>query len=309
METTECLFGHQGHSTLAFLGKDRLNQSQITFYIVRCSECGLIFLSPRPTLAEIARYYPYSEYRCEFSPAIEDEPSRLRRFNRRYSLNKPCRFIEGVKLGGQLLDVGCGTGNFLAQMRERGGWKVYGLDISSEAVEYARRRFDLDVFHGALEDAGYPSAFFDVVTLWNVLEHLHDPRATLKEVRRVLRADGILALSVPNGDSLDARLFGRYWIGLDPPRHLYTFTRQTLQRLLVQTGFKVLEVRHITGSYHSLVSSTELCIQASGLSPGVKGFLSRLPPSWPVHILVIPYLRVTEWVGRGAIFSVLAKAA
>ncbi|HEC35768.1 MAG TPA: class I SAM-dependent methyltransferase [Anaerolineae bacterium] len=309
METAGCLFGHRDAHPV-FAVADRLSRTCETFQIMRCRECGLLFLSPRPTLAEIIQYYPYEEYRREFAPAVEDESSWLRRWNRRYSLSKLCRFIERARTGGRLLDVGCGTGNFLAQMRKRGGWEVYGLDINWEAIEYAQRRFHLRVCSGVLEEAQYPSAFFDVVTLWNVLEHLHNPRQTLREVRRILHPDGILALSVPNGGSLDARLFGPYWIGLDPPRHLYTFTRKTLEQLLVQTGFRILQVRHVNGSYHSFVASVQLYIQNSISIPNmtVLRILCRLVSSWPIHVLIFPYLRIAERAGRGAILSVLAKS-
>ena len=310
METVGCLFEHKDAPVPAYVIGDRLGDGSDAFQIVRCQECGLLFLNPRPTLAEIDRYYCYEAYRQEFALAIEDEPSWLCRWNRRYSLNKLCRFIDKAKPGGgRLLDVGCGTGSFLAQMQERGSWEVYGLDLSRKAVEYAKRRLQLPVFHGVLEDADYSSASFDVVTLWNVLEHLHDPLQTLREVRRILRPHGVLAFSVPNGGSLDARLFGSHWIGLDPPRHLYTFARKTLAQLLERAGFRLFEVRYITGSYHSFTASVQLCIQNSRLirNATMRQGLCRLVSSWPVHMLILPYLRATETVGRGAILCVLAK--
>lgn len=308
METVGCLLGHKSDLEPAFAVSDRLGETGRIFLIMRCRECGLLCLSPRPTQSEIAQFYPYEKYREEFAPAVEDEPSWLRRWNRRYSLNLLCRFVERAKLEGRLLDVGCGTGSFLAQMRRRGNWEVYGLDISHEAVQYARYRLGLQVFHGKLEDAQYPSASFDVVTLWDVLEHLHDPRGTLREVRRVLRRDGVLALTVPNAGSLDARLFGPYWIGLDPPRHLYAFTRETLEQLFAQSGFEIFHVKHITGSYHSFVASIQLCIQNSSLVPKtMQQVLCQLVSSWPVHGLILPYLRITEWIGWGAIFGLLAR--
>ncbi len=310
METVGCLFEHKDTQEPAYVVGDRLGDGSDAFQIMRCRECGLLFLNPRPTLAEIGRYYCYGAYRQEFAPAVEDEPSWLRRWNRRYSLNKLCRFVEKVKPeGGRLLDVGCGTGNFLAQMQKRGAWEVYGLDTSQKAVEYAKRRLQLPVFCGVLENANHSSASFDAVTLWNVLEHLHNPLQTLSEVRRILRPDGVLALSVPNGGCLDACLFGSHWIGLDPPRHLYTFTRKTLAQLLERTGFRLFEVRYITGSYHSFVTSVQLCIQNSRLIPNetMRRALCRLVSSLPVHMLILPYLRATEIVGRGAILCALAR--
>jgi 2-polyprenyl-3-methyl-5-hydroxy-6-metoxy-1,4-benzoquinol methylase len=259
----------------------------------------------------MAQYYPYEAYREEFAPAVEDEASMLRRWNRRYSLNKLCHFVEQSEHeGGRLLDVGCGTGNFLAQMRERGAWKVFGLDVNQKAVRYARQRLQIEAFCGTLTDAQYPSAFFDVVTLWNVLEHLHSPIRTLEEVRRVLRPGGALILSVPNSRSMDARLFGPHWIGLDPPRHLYTFDQRTLRLLLAQAGFRILEVGHVTGSYHSFVTSTCLLLQGrESLPQRTRKRLCRWLSSWAVHLLIFPYLKAVEVSGRGPILTVRAKAA
>jgi len=309
VETVGCLFDHRSAPEQAFVIGDRLGDGDETFQVMRCPECGLLFLSPRPTTAEIGQYYRYETYRQEFAPAVEDETTWLRRWNRRYSLNKLCHFIDEAKPGGgTLLDVGCGTGNFLAQMRAQGAWTVYGLDTNQKAVEYAKRRFQLQVFHGVLEDASYPPASFDVVTLWNVLEHLHDPIKTLQEVRRVLCSDGVLILSIPNGESLDARLFGPHWIGLDPPRHLYTFARKTLETLLLRTGFRMRQVRHITGSYHSFVFSTQLLIRNSRFVSGpMQSVLCHLMSSWLVHILIFPYLKIVDRAGRGSILSVQAE--
>jgi 2-polyprenyl-3-methyl-5-hydroxy-6-metoxy-1,4-benzoquinol methylase len=309
METVGCLFSHQAPPELAFEVPDRLGEAGELFRILRCSGCGLLYLSPRPEITEIGQYYPFEEYQQEFSQAVEDETSRWRRWNRRYSLAKLSRFVNTVAAGGRLLDVGCGTGNFLAYMREQGTREVCGLDTNWQAVEYAHNRLDLQVFHGTIEDAHYSSASFHVVTMWNVLEHLHNPPQVLQEARRVLRSDGILALSIPNGASLDARLFGPRWIGLDPPRHLYTFTRQTLQRLLAQTGFEMFRLQHITGSYHSFVASLQLCIQHIRCLPNgpMRHILSTVVSSSAAHVLALPYLRLTEGLGRGAILSVLAR--
>jgi 2-polyprenyl-3-methyl-5-hydroxy-6-metoxy-1,4-benzoquinol methylase len=309
METVGCLFGHRGVPELLFEVPDRLIDRGKAFRIVRCLQCGLLFLSPRPTRAEIGRYYPFEAYWQEFAPAVRDETSWWRRWNRQYGLSKLRRFVEQAKAGGKLLDVGCGTGGFMAQMREHGSWEVYGLDTNRQAVEYARNRLQLKAYHGSLEDISYPCDTFDLVTLWNVLEHMHNPLQALREVWRVLRPDGILALSIPNGDSLDASLFGPCWVGLDPPRHLYTFSRRTLRQLLAQTGFEVLRLQHVSGSYHSFVTSLQVCIRHSRFTPSdsIRYALDSAVPSWAVHVLILPYLRLTEKTGKGAILSVLAK--
>ena len=309
METVGCMFGHQDVPELAFEGNDRLGQSQDTFRIMRCSTCGLLFVSPRPTPTEITQYYPYEKYQ-PFDVAIADKPWLHRRHSS-YIQNKRCRFVERAKTGGRLLDVGCATGNFLAQIRERGNWEVYGVEISREAVEYARQRLHLNVFHGTLEEAHHSSDFFDVVTMWSVLEHLHDPLETLREVRRILRPDGILGLVVPFGDSLDAHLFGPHWGLLDPPRHLYTFNRATLEQLLTRAGFEIVRVRCLAAGYLSLWRSIQSCVQNSKFlsDTAIQHILLRFIPSKLFRVLSSPYVWGIERIGRGATISVLARSA
>jgi 2-polyprenyl-3-methyl-5-hydroxy-6-metoxy-1,4-benzoquinol methylase len=269
----------------------------------------LLFLNPRPTKEVIGRYYPYNEYKDEFTPAIEDEPSLLRRLNRLYHMEKICRSVEQVTSEGRLLDVGCATGNFLDRMRKRGNWQVWGVEVNEDAARYAQERFGLDIFIGEVCEASYPARYFDAVTLWDVLEHLHDPLGTLKEIRRVLKDDGVLILSVPNSDSFDARIFGDCWIGFDPPRHLYAFSTKTVKRLLTETGFETTETRFIVGSYHSFTASLGLVVSNSSLAQNRKAILQRIIASVPTHLLSLPYLRVTQWLGRGAISTVYARKA
>jgi len=317
METVDCILCGKDETCLAYTTRDRLavaptdggTLSADPFSIVRCQRCGLLFLNPRPTQEEMGRYYPYSKYTDQFAPAIEDDPSFVRRLNRLYHMERICRAVERVKREGRLLDVGCATGNFLERMRRRGNWRVQGVEINEEAARYARDRFGLDVFGGELGAAGYADRSFDVVTLWNVLEHLHSPLDTLSEVRRLLKDDGVLILTVPNGASLDARIFGDCWIGLDPPRHLYTFSPATVRSTLSRAGLQAGEIRFMTGSYHSFTSSLCLAVSNSSLSERSQAILNRMILSIPFHVLLLPYLRVTEWLKRGAILTVYARQA
>jgi 2-polyprenyl-3-methyl-5-hydroxy-6-metoxy-1,4-benzoquinol methylase len=309
MEKVSCILCGGSETRLAYAVKDRLEVTSEPFSIVRCQRCGLLFLNPRPTKEEIGRYYPYTEYKDEFAPAVQDEPSLLHRLNRLYHMEKMCRSVERVKGEGRLLDVGCATGNFLDRMWKRGNWQVWGVEVNEEAARYAQERFGLDVFIGELREANYPASWFDVVALWDVLEHLHDPLDTLKEINRVLKGDGILILSLPNSDSFDARIFGDCWIGLDPPRHLYTFSTKTLKRLLTVAGFEATETRFIIGSYHSFTASLGLVVSNSTLAQNRKAILQRIVASVPIHLLSLPYLRATEWLERGAILTMYARKA
>jgi SAM-dependent methyltransferase len=160
------------------------------------------------------------------------------------------------KRSGRLLDVGCGAGDFLHAMDRIGDWEVQGIEPGEIPAAKARQLYGLDVQVGQLEEVDIPDASFDVVTMWHVLEHVTHPRLTLQAVARVLRPDGILILACPVVDCWEARLFGPNWSGFDVPRHLYTFSRKTLRRLLVECGFSSQEVPGVVAGFNSLRIST-----------------------------------------------------
>ncbi len=210
------------------------------FVMRRCVECGLMYLSPRPTPHSISRYYPrdYASYR----PPIEDEHFALMRYMRRRKLIKRRALIEkysGLR-EGRILDVGCATGLFLHEM-QTSGWETVGIEPIQSAAEFARLRFGLEIFQGMLGDAPFSPQSFDVITFWDVLEHTFSPSAELAHAARLLRPGGVIAINVPNWNSFDRRPFGANWQGFDPPRHLYVFSQQTLTQFLARAGFHVLD--------------------------------------------------------------------
>ncbi len=136
----------------------------------------------------------------------------------------------------KLLDVGCGSGQFLARMHGL-GWEVVGVEPDPAAVRAARATYGLHVVQGTLESLQNGVGEFDALTLLHVIEHVPDPRETLHAAWRVLRPGGRLLIVTPNGRGLGSRVFGSAWINWDPPRHLHVFTVAALHRLLVETGF------------------------------------------------------------------------
>lgn len=147
------------------------------------------------------------------------------------------------RAGGRLLDVGCGGGAFLVWAR-RLGWEVVGVDPDPGAVRAARGH-GLEVHVGTLDEVELGAARFDAIVLNHVIEHVSDPVGTLAASRRLLRADGCIVVVTPNVHSLGHRLFGRHWLHLDPPRHLYLFSPESLRRCAVRAGLRVerLETR------------------------------------------------------------------
>ena len=292
---------------LLFEGRDRLHGQGGTFSLVRCRRCSLIYLNPRPTREEMSRYYPH-EYE-PFGRAIEDEPSALKRWLLKYGIQRRCRAITAHKKGGRLLDVGCATGIFLAEMRQHGEWELHGVETNQEAAAYARTRFGLDIFIGELEEASYPNCYFDVITLWDVLEHLPDPRSALLEMRRIIRPDGVLLLQTPDGKSLESKLFGRLWIGLDIPRHLYVFTKESLAALLERTGFQICTIYQLPSGYHAFRMSLGFVVDEKVKQERVRAALKRGFNSLAMQILMMPFFLAIRGLGWGSVMTVIARQA
>jgi len=272
--------------------------------LVRCRQCGLMYLNPRPSWDEIGAYYS-ADY-APFRPAIEDERLGLMRWVRRRKLNQRRRQIEhysGLK-SGRILDVGCATGLFLHEMAHA-GWEVAGVEPIASAADYARQRLHLDVFQGLLAEAPYPHRSFDVVTFWDVLEHTLSPTAELAHAASLLRSGGLLAINVPNWHSLDRRIFGPYWIGLDPPRHLYVFTRPTLTALLEKSGFRLLDWICFMPSYFAFIASVERWLTAIGpcWAPLVNQMLN-LPG---MRFVFEPWFALANWLKYAGVISVFAR--
>jgi len=288
--------------------RDRLLGLDGQFRLVRCRRCGLIYQNPQLTPAELARYYP-PEYH-PFLPAIEDERYPWRRWDRRRGVDRRCRAViaRATVHTGRVLDVGCATGVFLDGMR-RWGWQAYGVEPNPVASAYARERLGLDVVTAELEVAGLADEYYDVVTFWDVLEHVPDPRRTLAEARRVLRPGGLLVLSLPSIGSIEARLFGCYWAGWDQPRHLALFPSSVLVRLLNETGFIRPEITAFTGHHGTLVLSLDFWLGEKVPQPRLRAFLAGLARSWPARALTWPYYQIANRLRLSSIMVVFAYRA
>jgi SAM-dependent methyltransferase len=173
--------------------------------------------------------------------------SLLRLFpGRRLDVDEQVRFLQR-KPQGRLLDVGCGSGDWLLTMREL-GWQVEGLDFDAAAAGVARER-GLTVRCGVLEQQQYASDSFDAVTMNHVIEHVADPLGTLRHCARVLKRHGQFVLFTPNTRSLGHRVFKEHWRGLEPPRHLHLFCPQAIESLFQAAGFEHIRVRTLNASY------------------------------------------------------------
>ncbi|MHB1004370.1 MAG: class I SAM-dependent methyltransferase [Chloroflexota bacterium] len=305
-ETTPCpLCGDTGYTPL-MPTEDRLCHRPGRFELVQCLGCGLAYLNPRPTPESIGEYYPEG-YDPFIEARLEDLPV-VQRLSVRYGLARRCRLIAALRQGGRLLDVGCATGQFLAEMSRHAGWEVAGVDPSPLAAAFARDTYRLDVHTGDLHSARFPNGHFDVITMWDVLEHLHAPLDVLAEIRRVLGGNGYLILRTPSLDSLDARLFGQFWAGLDSPRHLTVFSRRTVTQVLERAGFNVQTFRTGTGGYFTYLLSYGFWLDESIRRPKVRRALLAMARNWPVRLLASLPLALADVAGLGSEMVIVARA-
>jgi SAM-dependent methyltransferase len=211
------------------------------FPIARCQNCGLVYANPRmPVESILARYSP-RYFWDEYLPAhhAKDGVFQLEEFDAQYAA--ALKLIQASAGGpGKLLEIGTGAGFFL-KAAQRAGWQVQGVELSAEAAAFARERLGLDIAQLPAERLGELLETFDVVVMFEVIEHLFDPRRVLELIRQRLRPGGVLVLSTPNFNALSRLALGQSWAVLTPGEHLYYFTRDSLQALLQAAGFNAIQ--------------------------------------------------------------------
>ncbi len=261
--------------------------------ILRCQGCGLLAVDPLPTTEELRRTYdkPYFDGAHEYLPYASDERLRRQHFERLLGI------VERYTDGGQLLDVGCATGLFLAVLPSR--WAGVGLDISRYACEAIEVRTGRAAMCGDLTEAELPPESFDAVTMWSLIEHTRDPLGYLAAGNRLLRQHGVLALTTGDAGSLFARLTGSRWRLVIPDMHLYYFSRTTIARALEACGFDVLQVSS-AGKVVSMCHLLYILYSATGWTP-LRRWAALLQDTW--------LGRLSLYVSVGDVMLVLARKA
>jgi 2-polyprenyl-3-methyl-5-hydroxy-6-metoxy-1,4-benzoquinol methylase len=268
--------------------RDRLFNAPGAWNILSCRQCGLIWLDPQPLSNEICKiygnYYTHqtapsgstprlSELRANLVRAVLSEYYGYRQNNENVTVGalwKGLCGLSGVRdifsfqiMGlkaawrGRLLDVGCGNGAFLAGMK-RLGWETVGVEVDEKAANVAKTQFDVDVFIGTLEAAGFTDESFDAITLSHVIEHAGDPIELLCRCRNLLRKGGRVIVTTPNADSLGHRIFREHWRGLEVPRHLMVFSLSALAQLASKTGLSTSILRTSARGAHAFYLESRL---------------------------------------------------
>ncbi|MFQ5769977.1 MAG: class I SAM-dependent methyltransferase [bacterium] len=264
LETVNCLVCGSDKYQLKFNAPDRFHLNAGNKYrIVTCSHCGFVYLNPRPKLESVAEFYQSDNYQ----PFLSTQTTfnlwdKLYYWTRTYSVRHKRRKIEQLKSRGKILDIGCGTGEFLHEMQIN-GWQVVGIEKERQAAEFAQRAYGLKVFTKELSKINYLKKSFDVITLWHVLEHLHDPVNILKIVKELLKDDGMILIAVPNIASFDAWFYRNNWVALDAPRHLYHFMPATVKKISQAAGLEIFKSQQMTldAFYNCLMSERLILAQ------------------------------------------------
>lgn len=283
LEEVPCDFCGSPQADRLLTGPDRLHHLPGQFGVVACRQCGLVRTSPRPTLESLAAAYPQQYGPHQVGALRAKPPKGLLRWAlvnfRGYPLGAKAgpaarlalrplaalslrnrRHLGYLPLAGQgrLLDFGCGVGGYVAKMAAA-GWQAEGMDLSPDAVRIGRQA-GLTMHLGTLPGLDLPADSYDALTMWQALEHVPSPMATLRAALRLLRPGGRLLVAVPRFDSLQRSWFGPAWFPLDLPRHLTHFTRSSLERCVREAGFAVeatLPVRRPANIRHSFAYLAE----------------------------------------------------
>lgn len=216
----------------------RFNEHMID--LVECSSCGFVYVTPQLDEEGLKALYQDAYWQSArakdygYTNYLNDAELYLKTFKKRI------KNITAHRDGGRLLDVGCAAGFFLKVAKDH-GFEIHGIDVAVPMLTYARETLGLEnIQEGFLEHAGFPDKHFDVITLWDVIEHLPDPLHVLKETRRLIKDDGLLVLETQNVRSRFAKVMGKKWHHYKMLEHIYHFDPGTCTTLLERAGYDVI---------------------------------------------------------------------
>lgn len=268
--------------------------SHETFLILQCGNCGLRFTQDVPDAGSIGRYYQSDNY-ISHSNTSKGLVNRLYHMVRRQTLSDKYRLIASATRTrqGKLLDIGAGTGAFVGYMQER-GWEVTGL----EPDETARRVALTDHKVALLEMdqlSNLPPDSFDAITLWHVLEHVHDLHPYMERLKTLVRRSGRIFIAVPNYTCHDAEVYQAFWAAYDVPRHLYHFSPDAMESLLTQHGLQLqysqpmwydsFYISMLSEKYRGGGHGNNVKAVFTGLASNIKAFIDKSKCSSLIYVI------------------------
>jgi len=305
-EEAPCDWCGSDQASLVFEGPDRLQGLPGIFRLVRCDGCGLYRQNPRLAWDGLQHYYP-DDY-ISHARLVQHEGGFLRRLDKRYGPWKRLRAIEQLQPGGRMLEVGSGTGQYLEEALRTGRWVVEGVEPSQRAASYTQKHLHIPVHQALFSQVDLPESSYDVVVFWNVFEHLYHPIGDLRKARCLLKPGGWLVIGLPNVESWEQRIFGKYWVGWDQPRHLYLFPQSRLRSILEAEGFRYERARCLSTSYSVLYSSLDFWSQTwSDRHPRLRQAMLRLYRTILVRALLVLPLWALDRLKLGTVITIFAQ--
>lgn len=252
---TACPICEGNHLSEIFLVKDQ-TVSKKKFSIWECATCTLRFTQDGPDEKSITPYYQSEDY-ISHSNTKKGLVNSLYLQVRNITIGQKRKLVQKLTRlkKGVMLDVGSGTGNFACEM-QNADWKVTGLEPDAGARNIALKEFGITL-QSTDQFYNLPPASFDAITLWHVLEHVHELNQYVKQLRILLKPGGKLIIAVPNYTSLDSKIYKEFWAAYDVPRHLYHFSPGAIKRLTEKHGMAIVGYRPMwfDSFYISLISS------------------------------------------------------
>lgn len=239
--------------------------SHETFRLIKCEGCGLIATSPRPDDDKLGDYYKSEKY-ISHSGTSKGFVNAIYLQARNYALSWKHRIINKLTEKKTILDFGCGTGEFLQFMQQK-GWAVSGMEPSSIARDKAEKLISKQIYTSEEAITGQ----HDIVSLWHVLEHISNPDQTISKLKSVMSENASLIIAVPNCPSYDAWYYGEHWAGYDVPRHLWHFNRKAMVLFLRKHGLTVKQILPMKLDAYYVSMLSEKYKNAGSLAALIKG--------------------------------------
>jgi SAM-dependent methyltransferase len=266
------------------------------FKIIECHTCGVSQTLPSPDFAELIHYYPHTYYPT--GPASE---MYYKNHIERFQIDK-LKMIQTYYQSGKLLDIGCGVGHFI-RTAINNGYEAEGVEFSEIAAAVGREQWNLQIVSGDFLSDQFNSESFDIITMWQVLEHLRQPREVLLKVHHLLKPGGLLVIAVPNFSSIQARIFRNHWYHLDVPRHLFHYSPESLVKILDTCNFHVDKIDHHSPE-HNYAGILGSLIR---LSPPGESFIHKLIRKTAATFFARMFAALETSTGRGGTFTVFAR--
>ncbi len=247
--------------------------SHESFVITQCANCDFLITNPRPSSNQIGKYYHSEDY-ISHTNKSNSLINIIYKIARNFTLRGKLKLINKLNTEKSILDYGCGTGFFLDYCKKN-NWKVTGIEPDENARKLATDNVGENIYP-TLNTKEHPKKY-DIITLWHVLEHVHNLTELLDDLKSILKKDGYLIIAVPNSASLDANIYKENWAAYDVPRHLYHFNQLTFNELIKYQGYKLVDTHpmKLDAYYVSMLSEKQQNAKNNHLKAIINGWKSN----------------------------------